>query len=678
MPFGAVLLKPGVQTQETMSLNEAGVSQAQLIRYKDGLIQTYGGWQQYVTFTIGSTIRELHAWQDSAGGKHLGVGATQSLNVVTAGSNTVITPQTTTTNSSQITLACSSASNNTTITIFDPASSGTASIYDTIFFNTQIAIGNLLLTGAYKIASILSSNTYTITSSIAATTTVSSSGILAVFDSTANSPVITVTLPNNGYQSIVGLFYPFIAATSIAGQTIQGSYQITSVIDTTSFTITLNAQTSATATATMNNSKKQIVYYVTQGPAATGFGFGAGGFGTNGFGGTGSGTVAVGGTPITATDWTMDNWGEVLLACPKDGPIYTWSPASGFSNTQVISQAPFFNGGIFISMPQQILVAWRSCQTTGVQDPLLVRWSDDGDFTNWTASNATSAGSFHLPTGSIIMGGIQAQTQGVIWTDIEVWLMTYVGGDAIFNFNRVGTGCGLIGPHAGNSISGTVYWCGINNFFVMSAQGVQALPCSVWDVIFQNLNTSYQARVYCAVNSAFNEVAWFYPSAVSTGENDSYVKYNVTEKEWDYGALQRTAWIDVSVLGQPIGGDAQGLLYQHETGTIISGVNAPSFQTGWWAITEGNDLSFVDFVIPDFKWGLYSGASDAQVSITFFAADYPGDTPRVYGPYTVTQSTEYIPVRLRGRLMSALIQSASQSFWRLGRLRFRFAASGRR
>src|SRR5262245_22895307 len=98
MPWGAIQLRPGVNTQLTMSANEAGISQSQLIRYKEGLVQTYGGWQNYVSFTIGSTIRDLHPWQDAAGVQHLGVGATGSLSVITSGGNNPITPQTTTTN----------------------------------------------------------------------------------------------------------------------------------------------------------------------------------------------------------------------------------------------------------------------------------------------------------------------------------------------------------------------------------------------------------------------------------------------------------------------------------------------------------------------------------------------------------------------------------------------------
>ncbi|HEY6020430.1 MAG TPA: hypothetical protein VIY48_11120, partial [Candidatus Paceibacterota bacterium] len=404
--------------------------------------------------------------------------------------------------------------------------------------------------------------------------------------------------------------------------------------------------------------------------------FGGGGFGTGGFG---AGTAISGapGTPITSSDWSQDNWGEVLLACPKDGAIYTWSPHSGFQNAQVVNQAPFFNGGIFISMPQQILVAWKSIQDTGTQDNLIVRWSDALDYTNWTVSNQTAAGSFHIPTGSVIVGGMQAPNYGVIWTDIDVWIMQYIGGDLIFNFTRAGSGCGLIGQHAAGVIAGEVYWCGKSSFFKLGSTGVEPIPCTVWDYIFQNMNTAQASKIRCCPNSAFNEISWEFPSTNST-ENDSYVKYNLVERSWDYGLLTRTAWIDVSVLGNPIGTDTNGTVYQHETGQSQTGAPVTSFRTGWWAISDGNELSFVDWLLPDFKWSLYSGNQDAQINITLYAVDYPGDTPRSYGPFTVTQATEYINPRLRGRLMSMLVTSNNNVFWRLGRVRYRFQPSGRR
>lgn len=678
MPWGAVQLKPGVDTQLTMSANQAGVSQAQLIRYKESLIQTVGGWVPYVGITAPSTVRDLHPWQDISGVKHLAVAATQGLGVITAGSYQDITPQTNITNPTP-NFSISSGSN--LLTVVDGGSS--ASIFNTVYFNTPVAIGAFLLNGAYPIQSVGGSSIYTILLPSQSSATVASSGILPVFSASSGSATVRVTLPNNGFQAITGLFEQFIAPTTVgssAGLVIQGKYQIASVIDSTAFTINAPTQSSTTATATMNGGKAQLEYFITLGPTQSGQGFGAGGFGSGGFG-TGTSQSGSPGTPITTTDWTTDNWGEILLACPVDGPIYIWSPDLGFQNAQVISEAPFFNGGIFVSMPQLILVAYRSVQSTGVQDPLIVRWSNAADYTNWAVTAQTVAGSFRISSGSLIVGGIQCPQYGLISTDVDVWTMTYVGGIVTFNLTRVGNGCGWIGPHACGILSGNPFWMSNNNFFTIGSNGVVPLPCSVWDQVFQNLSIPNQWKVRVAVNSAFNEVAWFYPSANSTGENDSYVKVHIegNEYEWDYGSLIRTAWTDVSILGMPLGADTSGQIWQHEVGTSIVGTGLPSVQTGWWTVGEGQDIPFIDMVIPDFIYGLRSGSPNASLTITFFGANYPGDTPTVYGPYTITAQTEFLNVRIRNRLMSALIQSsASSEFWRIGRIRFRFASSGRR
>lgn len=683
MPMQSVTLRPGVNVERSLSLNEAGVSQSQLIRYKDQMIQTYGGWSQYVPSAIPSTVRALHAWQDIAGEQYLGVGATANLVIVSDGGNSDITPQTATVNSSaDFTTTLGSQ----TVSVVVPNSSGYPSVYNSVFFNTPVSIAGQIISGAYKIVSVLSTISFTINLTDAATATSTSSGTLPTIASTVNSAKIFVDLPNNNYQQVTGLFYPFYAATELTSNlTVQGPYQVDSIIDSTQFTINATVEASASVSETMNSSLVQTVYYIAIGPAATGTGYGSGGYGSaGGYGGITSGTAPVTGDTIMADDWTMDNWGQVLLACPEDGPIYSWSPDNALQTAEVVTNAPFFNGGIFVSMPQQILVAWRSCQPDPrgygwlSQDNLLVNWSDAEDYTNWIQDNTTAAGSFHIPTGSIIMGGLQAATQGYIWTDVDVWNMQYVGGELVFNFNRLGSGCGLIGKHAAGTLGGNVYWCGFTNFFMIGGKGVEPINCSVWDFIFQNLSESYKTKIVCATNTAFNEVMWLFPSAASTGENDSYVKLNVLEGEWDYGTMSRTAWFDVSVLGNPIGADTNGVLYQHETGTSLTGVSAPSFRTGWWSIADGNELSFVDWVLPDFIWGTYSGTKDASVTMTFYTADYPGSAVRTYGPYTVTSATEYINLRARGRLMSVLITSNNPQFFRLGRIRFRWASSGRR
>jgi len=675
MPMASVRLRPGVDTLKTLTDNEAGVSAANLIRYQRGMIQKQGGWTLYYPAAIGSTVKEVFAWQGLTGNKNLGVAAVESLSVITNGANIDITPQSDITNFAP-NFSVSSGSNR--ITVQDAGSS--ASAYTSIYFNTPIALGGLLLNGAYEVESVIASSSYTFLASQVSSSTVNSSGILPIFTTTANSAVVDVLLPNNNFIATPGIFQQFIAPSSVGGITIGGAYQIASVINSTEFTINIPIQAVSNDIQTMNSGLAQIQYIYTLGPPQAS-GFGVGGFGDGGFG-TGVVTPPVAGTPITAEDWTLANWGELLLACPKDGPIYFWSPNAGFANAQVIPTAPFFNGGIFVSMPQQILVAWASTQSSGVQDRLEIRWSDALDYTDWEPTSQNSAGTFHIPTGSIIVGGLQSAQQGIIWTDIDCWVMQYVGQPLVFSFNRVGSGCGMVGMHAAGVLGSNVYWMGPSNFFVLSDAGVQAIPCPIWNAAFQNIDVTNLDKVRCAPNSLYNEVSWYIPITGGTGENQLMIRLNVAEQEWDFSVQGRSAWTDVTIVGNPIGADLNGNIYQHETGyNDNTSAMVSSFQTGYWAISDGNDLAFVDWVIPDMQFTTYNPLQSTQalLSVTFYAVDYPGDTPRVYGPYPYTDQTQFINTRLRGRLMSMKVESSDLgSFWRLGRVRYRYAADGRR
>jgi hypothetical protein len=330
-------------------------------------------------------------------------------------------------------------------------------------------------------------------------------------------------------------------------------------------------------------------------------------------------------------------------------------------------------------MPQRQLVSW-GCTFDGIPDPLLIRWSDVNDLNSWIGTVINQAGSYRIPKGSKIVGGLQAQQQGLIFTDLGVWSMQYIGPPYVYGFNEIATGCGLIARKAVAAISGTVYWMGQSQFFSISGSGVQPVPCPVWDVIFQDLDTSNLDKIRVAVNSLFGEISWFYPNLSSGGENNSYVKYNVYLNCWDYGTMSRTAWSDQSVLGKPIGADpVSGYLYQHETSPNADGVAMNSFfRTGYFAMTEADIKSFVDEVWPDMKWGLYDGDQNATVYITFYVTDFAGQDPEVYGPYPMTQDTKWFNPRFRGRLISIQLSSNDlDSFWRLGNIRYRLQPDGR-
>lgn len=668
---------PGIDAERTPTLNETGYSTSNLGRFKDGLFQKLGGWQKFYPFAVGGIPRALQAWQDLNDSDWLAVGTTTTFDVITAGVLRDLTPQTKTTNP---TLDFTTVINTPTVTIVD-AGVTNVTLFDAVYFNTPVAVGGLILSGLYPIVQINGAHSFNITAASNATSSVSNGGAVPSFATTSGSAIITVTFTAHGLS--IGSKINFPIATAVGGITIIGTYTVATVPTANTFTITgSNVATSATS-GSMNGGAAQLLYYISLGPLAAGTGYGVGGYGVGGYG-SGSTAVSQTGTPITSTDWTLDNWGEIVLACPRGGGIYYWQPSGGFSTAVFVTNGPPFNGGIFVSMPAQILVAWGSTVPDDIgteQDPLLVRWSDQENFLEWSVTNLTQAGSQRIPTGSRIVGGFQGPQQGLIWTDLDLYAMNYLGPPLVFGFTKIGSSCGLAGAHAMAQLSSTIYWMGQNNFFVMASGGVQVLPCSVWDVVFQDLDTANLDKCVAAANTPFNEVMFFYPSlSGGTGQCDKYVKYNTLEKAWDYGTLARSAWIDQSVLGAPIAASPQAIIYQHEMTNDADGSPINSvFESGYFMLSEGNDMVFVDWMIPDFKWGKYNAAQTTQIQITLKAVDYPNDAPRVYGPFTVTSNSQYFNPRLRGRQMSIQISSNDVgSFWRIGNTRYRYAPDGRR
>ena len=679
-----------------MALNEAALSYSNLIRFVPdrqglGLPQKLGGWTQYGSVT--GTPRALLAWEDMNNVKRLAIGCQTTgdaaigapLYVLTNDIVDPITPQCDTHN---VAVTATTYSNSNRVTITDTGSNITS--FDSVFIKTHISVGGLILFGFYDCVSLGAPNTYDIYvtdvfgNPVNATSPVTG-GAVASFVTTSGTNVVTVTLNDHGY--VVGDTYPVLVNTTVGGITLSGNYVVTNA---TTNTFTFYAQNNATspATASINGGNAQYLYYYGYGPLATGTGYGVGGYGAGGYG-TGVTPIAGIGTPITTSDWSLDHWGEILVACPTNvspstdpsasgGAIYTWSPVLNQPIATPIAQAPSTNGGIFVAMPQRQIIAWGST-FNGIQDPLLIRWCDVENYEVWAAQVINQAGSYRLPKGSKIVGAIQGPQQGLIWTDLAVWSMQYVGQPYIYQFNELGTGCGLIASKAATSIGGAVFWMGPSQFYMLAGNGVQPVLCPIWDVIFQDLDQNNLHKIRVAPNSQFNEVTWYYPTMSNGGEINAYVKYNIGLNQWDFGSLSRTAWINQSVLGPPIGTTAGGIIYQHET-SYNAGDQAmnSSFQTGYFALSEGDMMTYIDQFWPDAKWGTFNGSTNANLQLTFYVTNYPGDTPVTYGPYTVTQATQYIVPRFRGRLVSIKVESNDfNSFWRMGAMRYRYQPDGK-
>jgi len=573
----------------------------------------------------------------------------------------------------------STATNSGTVTVVYPNHG--FSIGSTVSFNVPTVVGGITIYGYYTVATVIDVNTYTFIAAVQATSTQSS---FMNFGNMDDVYYVNIGPPgaNTGY-GLGGYGYGGYGV----GQPVNTGRNTTA-----SFTGSIDGSGILTASSVTGNivpgmtlSGSGVASGTTIQSQITGTPYGAGTYQVSTIAAVSSTSMTATNSPttITATDWSLDNFGQLLVAAPRGGPIFYYTPEGPSATAFIFNNSPTVNNGMFVAMPQRQIIAYGS-SFTGIIDPLLIRWCDVGDPTTWIATSVNQAGSYRLPEGSQIVAGLQTQQQAIFWTDESVWSMQYIGSPLVYAFNKIATGVGAIGPKAVGAMNNMVFWMSPSQFNMLSPQGVTAIPCPVWDVVFQNLNSAYVYNIRCATNSLFSEVWWFYPSTASTsGENDSYVKYNVSTMTWDYGSMGRTAWIDQSVLGPPIGTGTDLVIYQHEVGNDAGLVPmTPSFETGYFALSEGDQMVFIDQMWPDMKWGDYNqnqtGQANASVQITFFGVNYPGDTPTQYGPYTVTKSTEYISTRIRNRLLAFQVSSSdANSFWRLGQIRYRFQPDGK-
>jgi hypothetical protein len=646
-------------------------------------------------YTVSASTANTVSFASSATGSQTVAGyiyPSDNLSVISNGVQNVLTPRADT---ETVAVSCDTTSGSSIVQI--NATGSNINDFDTIDILTQISVGGVILFGTYS-AIYVSVDAFSIIatdslgSPILATSTVAAGGAVPRYYTTLSQSYVDIVLYNHGY--LVGDTFPALVSTTVGGITIYGNYTV-SAIDTlastgpsvgvgNSFRIIVSTSASSTTNGYMNSGNAEYIYYRNALPLPTGTGYGVGGYGIGGYG-NGVAPTSVLGTPITSIDWTLDNWGEVFIACPvydissdTGGQIFAWSPSSGASYASVITQAPTVNDGVFVAMPQRQIIAWGST-FTGIQDQLLIRWCDVNDYNSWIPLITNQAGSYRIPKGSRIVCCIQGPQQGLVWTDLGVWAMQYVGPPYVYQFNELGNGCGAISRKSAGSMNGVVYWMGQSQFFRLAGSGVEPIKCPIWDVIFQDLDTSNLDKIRIAPNSRFGEISWYYPTLSNGGEVSAYVKYNILLDQWDFGSLGRTAWINESVLGPPIGASTDYWIYQHETSTDADG--APmnsSFQTGYFAMTDGEYKIFVDQIWPDMKWGYYDQAQSATVKLTFNVADYPGQTPITFGPYNMTKETTFLTPRFRGRLISFKIESNDiGSFWRIGAMRYRFEQDGK-
>ncbi len=373
--------------------------------------------------------------------------------------------------------------------------------------------------------------------------------------------------------------------------------------------------------------------------------------------------------------WSLDNWGENLLACARGGTLYEWTPED--EKALSVANAPDIIEYFFVS-PERVVVLLGTSEFGGaILNPMLVRWSDQGDNTAWTPSPTNVAGEFPLAQGARLLTGLVTRAQNLLWSDTALYTMQFTGDvNSVFTIRAVGRGCGIIGPRAKCASDSAVYWASRDNFFAFTGQVPQVIPSKVRREVFDHIFPGEEERMHCGWNTGFQEPWFFYAdSRDGTGECSRYAMMN-SEGAWAIGTFERCAWVKAGVFPYPIGiTSTDNRIFFHEIPDEgdDGGPLEAFIESGFIDVGDGDTLYIIKRIVPDFE------DQGPNVAMTFRTRFWPNGTITTRGPYTATTTTNKLDMRVKAREIAVKLESAGvpgSSYWALGAVAFDAQESG--
>jgi hypothetical protein len=628
MPLTKLQFRPGVNRETTSYTNEGGWFDGDKIRFRFGVPEKIGGWERATQNTFLGTCRALKPFVALDGSQYMGLGTNLKYYIEEGGLYYDITPIRATTAAGDVTFSATNGSS--TLTVSDTAHGAVTD--DFVTFSGAVSLGGNItadvLNQEYQISGVVDDNSYTIVAK----------------DTSGASVDANSSDTGNGGSSVVG------------------AYQINVGLDT----------------------------------SVSGTGWGVGTWGREGWG---DADTTAGATTEVLRVWTHDNFGEDLIINVRDAGIYYWDKTLGLSSRAVALSDLSGADATTPTIAKQVLVSDRDrhiiafgCDpenNIGVQDPLLIRFSAQESPTTWQSLPNNTAGDLRIGSGSEIVAAVETRQQVLVFTDVSLHAMQFLGPPFTFGINMISENISIMSPLCAIAHDDAVYWMGFEEFYAYAGQ-VQRIPCSVRSYVFDDFNREQKEKVFAALNSAYNEVWWFYPSSASS-EVDRYVVFNFQEQAWYYGTLTRTAWVDRGINDYPIATYTDGRQYFHELGlddgtTVPESAISAYVESSQIDIGEGEQFAFIRRIVPDVTFE-NSTATAPTVTFTTKVRNFPGgdylnsdaaDTTRT-ATTPVEQFTNQVHLRLRGRSFALRISSDEQQVqWRLGSPRLDIRPDGRR
>jgi len=694
MALKKLVLKPGVNRENTRYTNEGGWYESDKVRFRQGTPEKIGGWARISVSTFQGLCRSLWNWITLDNLNLVGVGTNLKFYLELGGDYNDITPIRTT-----VILSNPFATTNASTTVTVTDSSHGAVTGDFVSFSNVAPVGGLDLNNEYQLT-VIDTNTYTITAASAATSTATGGGttVNAVYQINVGD---AFEIPLSGWGAGTwgagtwGFGGTSTSALRLWSQNNFGEdlvygyrggpiYYWDATYGVDPIPVTMTIATPSVVTSSVPFANGSPITIVNSGyPAAlpTGLTPGTTYYVINASGNTFNLAATVGGSAI-ATTGTQSGTHYIV----PNGVLVSSLPSA--------SDVPIIQNYIYVSDVSRFVFAF-GCNDYGstVQNPMLIRWSDQESLVNWTPSATNQAGSVTLSHGSSIITAIQTRQEILVWTDSAIYSLQYIGQPVVWSSQLMGDNISILGQNAAAQASGVVYWMGVDKFYLYDGR-LQTLNCDLRRYVFQDINLEQNQQVFASTNEGFNEVWWFYCSAGST-EVDKYVVYNYQEKVWYYGTMGRTAWLDSGLRDYPIAATYEHNLVNQEYGIDDNTTGTPVgieayISSAEFDIEDGEHFGFVWRMLPDLTFAGSDASPTPEVTYTLYPMQNSGsgtgtavnkNVDKLTGAsYTVTEGfTGQINTRVRGRQLILKVSSDNLgTAWQLGSTRIDIRPDGRR
>jgi hypothetical protein len=699
MPLQKVLFKPGINRENTRYTTEGGWYEADKVRFRQGTPEKIGGWARISASSFLGTCRSLWNWITLRNLNLLGVGTNLKFYVENGGLYNDITPI----RSAAVLSNPFATTNLLTLVTVTHATHGAIN-GDFVTFSNVAPVGGLDLNGEYQLTYV-DANTYTITASSAATSTVAAGGgttVSAVYQINVGLPF---EIPLTGWgagawgagswgnggtstsalrlwsQSNFGEDLVF----GFRGSPIyywDASFGLTPAL----FTVTIASPAVVTSTVSLLDNTA-VILANTGYPSALPTGLSVGT------------TYYVKGTGGTTFNLSLTPGGAAITTTgTQSGDHYILPNAVPVTSLAGANDVPIIQNFLYVADISRFVFAF-GCNDYGstVQNPMLIRWSDQESVVDWSPSVTNQAGSVTISHGSEIITAIQTRQEIVVFTDSALYSLQYLGPPFVWGTQLLGDNISIIGQNAITQGSGIVYWMGTDKFYMYDGR-VQTLNCDLRKYVYQDINLQQNQQCFAGTNEGFNEIWWFYCSANSTTIN-RYVIYNYAENTWYYGTMARTAWLDSGLRDFPIAANpltaTTGNIVNQESGNDNNETGTPAaidayISSSEFDIGDGHNFGFIWRMLPDLTFSGSDASPTPAVTYTLYPMQNSGSgtgTPVAAGvnkltgaSYTITEGfTGQVFTRVRGRQIILKVGSNQLGTqWQLGATRIDIRSDGRR